>query len=181
VTGTAYNRLNFDFVAKQQDYKVGIELVDGRGTSTSVNFDDLELSDITNYVESYYQSYDIKYFYGNEGTYNSNNNAVLSLNSSLKFEYMGYNGIQNFRFFFNNSSSNLANVSLYIDNVFKGILPVQVNGTIDFSKVGSQDALLFSGKGKHIMKITLSSGSSLILNRVEIDGTNPYSDRGIIE
>ena len=181
VTATAYNRLYFDFVAEQKDYKVGIELVDGVGTSTTVNFDDLEISDITNYVESYYQSYDIKYFYGNEGTYNSNNNAVLSLNSSLKFEYMGYDGIQNFRFFFSNNSSNLANVSLYIDNVFKGILPVQINGTIDFSKVGSQDALFFSGKGKHIMKITLSSGSNLTLNRVEIDGTNPYSDRGIIE
>ena len=181
VSKGTYYRHNLTFVASEADYNIGIELVNsGRGTSTSVNFDDLEIADVTNYYESYYQGYDINYFYGNEGTTNINGNAVLTSNSSLKVEFMGYEGLQNFRFYLSNTNDSVETLSLYIDNQYRGKLPIQSNGEIDFEKIGTKDALLYAGKGKHILKVTLSSGSSLVINKIEIQGTNPFSDRGII-
>lgn len=172
-----FHHYYFTFIANQKDYKIGIELINSNfGSATSINFDDLEISDVTGYNEPYYQSKNINDFYGNTGTSNVNNNAHLTANSSLKFEFDGYKGLQYFKFFVDNSSQNLDDLTIYIDNVYRGKLPIQANGEVDFSLINSRDAIYYAGPGKHIMKLTLSKGESLDINRVEIFGTNPYSD-----
>ena len=136
VTNGLYYRHELTFVADKEDYQVGVELINSLvGSSNIIYFDDLEITDITDYVEPYSQIYNINYFYGNSGTSNVNNNALLTSNSSLKFEFVGYEGLQNFRFFISNVSDSLETIDIYIDNEYRGKLPVQVNGDgIDFNK-----------------------------------------------
>ena len=169
-----FYRLDLFFTAEEVENKVGIEMVAGSGSTGYIIFDDFELSDITHISEGVYQGFNVNHFYASNGfTVDSNNSVNITSGQGIRFEVMGYNGYQTFKIFAKNSTNELVKLHITIDNRDCGVVPVQKSGDIDFNEGCAQMADLFVGKGRHVVTIKLSYGSSIAINKVEVYGGNP--------